>query len=534
MTGMRENPLDLLPEVLLAAGAVLGLLLGSWLPRGRQWMVGAVAAAACAAGIVAAALAAGPPPVAVFGDAFAVDPVTGTSRIVILGGTLLVLGLAARPLHADPRESEFYVLVQLAALGALMMAGTQDLLLLAAGYLLASIPAYALAGFHKDGLGAEAALKFYVTGALLGVLLLAGTTVLYAAGRSTGYPALQTALRDAPQGLVVAGTVALLAGVLFKAGAVPAHFWVPDAVQGSGTPAAALLTTLPKVGALAALFRLGETVLAPGPLPWHALVAVLAALSMTLGNLAAFFQRDVKRLLAYSTVSQVGYLLLPIAVTARSDLAQQAFLYYVAAYAVTNLGAFAVVCALPAAPTLEHYRGLGGRRPLLAVSLAVCLLGLVGTPPTAVFLGKLEAFSAAFDGGYVWLAVLAAVNTVASLFYYLRWIVPTVRPAAARAASTTSAASMTSAMSTVGGEGGAPDRPERAEAPGGPDTADEPGGPDAPRAFDASEGDGAGGAHEGPGTPRGLAYAAAGVSVALGVAGGPILALLDGPLVPYR
>lgn len=426
MTEMNENPLDLLPEVLLAASAVLGLLLGSWLPRARQWAVGLLAVLACVAGIVAASVAATEPATTAFGDAFAIDPITSTSRIVVLGGTLLVLALTFGPLRGDPRESEFYVLLQLAALGALMMAGAQDLLLLAAAYLLASIPAYTLAGFRKDGPGTEAALKYYVIGALLGVLLLTGITILYAAGRATGYPVLGDAFRDAPKALLATGATGLLAGVLFKAGGVPAHFWVPDAVQGSSPPVAALLTTVPKIGALAALFRLGEAVFADSTLPWPALISVLAAASMTLGNLGAFFQQDVKRLLAYSTISQVGYLLMPVAVAGRSDLAQQALLYYLAAYTVTNLGAFAVVCALPRAQTLDSYRGLAKERPLLAASLVICLLGLVGTPPTAVFLGKLEAFSAAFDGGYAWLAALAAANTVASLFYYLRWIVPAV------------------------------------------------------------------------------------------------------------
>ncbi|MEU2145088.1 MULTISPECIES: NADH-quinone oxidoreductase subunit N [Streptomyces albovinaceus subgroup] len=426
MTGMNENPLDILPEILLAAAAVLGLLLGSWLPRRRQWVVAVLAAAASAGGIAAATVAATAPPTTAFGAAFAVDPVTTTSRIVILGGTLTVLGLAVGPLRADPRESEFYVLVQLASLGALMLAGAHDLLLLAAGYLLASIPAYTLAGFRKDGPGTEAALKYYVVGALLGVLMLTGITLLYAAGRGTAYPMLSTELRTAPGALLTVGTIGLLAGIAFKAGAVPAHFWVPDSVQGSAPPVAALLTTLPKIGALAALYRLGAVLLSGSMPSWPALIAVLAAASMTLGNLAAFFQRDVKRLLAYSTVSQVGYLLMPVAVAGRSDLAQQALLYYLAAYAVTNLGAFAVVAALPQARNLADYRGLSRQRPLLAASLVICLLGLVGTPPTAVFVGKLQAFSAVFDADYAWLAVLAAVNTVVSLFYYLRWIVPTM------------------------------------------------------------------------------------------------------------
>lgn len=424
MTGMNENPLDLLPEVLLAASAVLGLLLGAWLPRRRQWLIGALAGAACTVGIVAAAIAAAKPVETAFGESFALDTLTATSRIVILGATLLVLALAMPRLYTDPRETEFYVLLQLASAGALMLAGAQDLLLLAAGYLLASVPAYALAGFRKDGPGTEAALKFYVVGALLGVVMLTGITILLAAGRVTTYPMLRTELAEGPPGLVAVGTLALLAGVLFKAGGVPGHFWVPDAVQGSSTPVAAFLTTIPKIGALAAFYRLAAVPLADADLPWADLVAVLSVASMTLGNLAAFFQQDVKRLLAYSTISQVGYLLLPIAVAGRTDLAQEALLYYLAAYALTNLGAFAVVCALPAAHTIDDYRGLARTHPALLASLVVCLLGLVGTPPTAVFLGKLEAFSAAFDGGYAWLAVVAAVNTVASLFYYLRWIAP--------------------------------------------------------------------------------------------------------------
>lgn len=448
MTTMNENPLDILPEILLAAGAVLSLLLGAWLPRHRQWVSGLLAATACAAGIAAAGTAAPGPARSAFGGALALDPLDSVGRIVILSGGLVVLALSRCPLRADRREAEFSVLIQLALLGAMVLAGAQDLLLLAAGYLLAAIPTHTLAGFRKDGPGTEAALKSYVLGALLGVIMLAGITVLYATGRGTGYPTLATALAGAPPALVTAGTVAVSAGLLFKAGAVPAHYWMPDAVQGSAPPAAALIATLPKVGALAALLRLGAVPLGDAAVPWAALLAVLAAASMTLGNLAAFFQRDVTRLLAYSTISQVGYLLMPVAVATDTGQAQPALLYYLAAYTVTNLGAFAVVCALPGAADVHDYRGLAGRHPLLATSLVVCLLGLVGTPPTAVFVGKLEVFTAAVSGGYGWLAVLAAGNTVASLFYYLRWLVPAFSgaevasgpPPLSRAAGTVAAA----------------------------------------------------------------------------------------------
>ncbi|MEN3585178.1 NADH-quinone oxidoreductase subunit N [Streptomyces sp. ZYX-F-203] len=424
MTGSHPDPLDLLPEVLLAASAVLGLLLGAWLPRHRQWLIGVLAAAACAAGIVAAAVSAAGPDGTAFRGSFALDPVTATARIVVLGATLLVLVLARSVLRGHAREAECYVLLQLAATGALALAGAQDLLLLAAGYLLAGVPGYALAGFLKDGPGTEAALKYYVVGAFLGVLLPTGVVLLLAAGGTTAYAELDTGLAGAPPALVAVGALAVLAGILFKAGGVPGHFWVPDVVQGSAVPVAAFLSTVPKIGALAAAYRLAVVVSAGTEVPWTALIAVSAAASMTLGNLAAFFQRDVTRLLAYSTVSQVGYLLVPVAAVGESALARPALLYYLAAYAVTNLGAFAVVCALPGSRDLEDYRGLARRVPVLAGSLAVCLLGLVGTPPTAVFLAKLEMLGAALDGGLLWAAVVAAVNTVLSLFYYLRWIVP--------------------------------------------------------------------------------------------------------------
>ncbi|HXV93515.1 MAG TPA: proton-conducting transporter membrane subunit, partial [Pseudonocardia sp.] len=157
------------------------------------------------------------------------------------------------------------------------------------------------------------------------------------------------------------------------------------------------------------------------------LIALIAAASMTLGNLAAFFQNSVQRLLAYSTISQVGYLLMGVAVATRAELAQPALLFYLAAYAVTNLGAFAVVAELPHARTIADYRGAARRHPALIVALAVCLFGLIGTPPTAVFVGKLAVFTATIDGGFGWLAVLAVGNTVASVFYYLRWIAPAFR-----------------------------------------------------------------------------------------------------------
>ncbi|WP_329519842.1 NADH-quinone oxidoreductase subunit N [Spirillospora sp. NBC_01491] len=419
---MNENPADLAPELCVLLAAVLGLLAGMFLPRAGQWRVAAVCAAGLAAALAVALVAATRPGLMAF-DAFTVDPVTHVTRIAVFGTTLPVVVLAAGRMRGHPRESEFSVLILLAALGTVLLGASSDLLVLVAAYLLASIPAYALAGFGKDGPGTEAALKYYLMGAFLGVLMLAGVTLLYGVGRGTSYAALRDGLGAAPGAAVAVGTVALLAGLLFKAGAVPGHYWVPDVAEGAPPVVAAFVTTVPKIGAFAALFRIGAEVLPPGAFAWAPLVALVAAVTMTLGNLAAFAQDNVRRLLAYSTVGQAGYLLVPVAMAGRAALAEPALLYYVAAYAVTNLGAFAVVVAV-GRDDLAGYTGLLRASPALGTSLVVCLLGLVGTPPTAVFVGKLLMFGAALEGHYAWLAALAAANSVASVFYYLRWIVP--------------------------------------------------------------------------------------------------------------
>ncbi len=421
MTGMQEDTLALLPELFLLVGAIVALLTGSFLPRHRQW-VATLLAAAAVTGSLLAALAAGTART-IYESSYAVDVATSATRVIVAVAALLSLALSRPRVAGSVRETEFAVLVLLASLGTVVLAGAADLLVLAVGYLLASIPLYALAGWGRDARGAEAALKLYLLGALLGITMLLGVAVLFAVGGGTTYTTLAAGLPGAPTAAVALGVVATLAGLLFKIGAVPAHFWVPDAVDGATAPAAAFLATVPKIGGLVAAYRL--LVAVPDTVvDWRLLVALLAVASMTLGNLAAFAQDGPRRLLAYSTISQVGYLLMAVAVAGRSELALAALLFYLAAYAVTNLGAFAVVGALPQHETLDSYRGLARRRPELVGVLLVCLLGLVGTPPTAVFVGKLTVFSATWDGGLRWLVVVAAVNTVASLYYYLRWLAP--------------------------------------------------------------------------------------------------------------
>jgi NADH-quinone oxidoreductase subunit N len=439
MTGtsamMNENPWALLPELLLLGGAVVGLLLGAWLPRRRQWLVRLLAAVAALAGLATTALAATRPAEVVFGTSYSIDTLTHATRAVVLVAVLVALALSVDATAGHRRETEFVVLLQLGALGTVLLGGANDLLLLFAAFLLASVPFYALAGWDRSALGTEAAMKYYLSGAFLSVAMLTGTAVLYGAGRSTAYGSLRDGLATAPATAAAVGLVGVLAGLLFKAGGVPGHFWVPDVTDGTPAPVAAIVTTIPKIGGLVAMYRLLLVAIPAGTIDWPLLVAVVAAVSMTLGNFAAFFQTSVQRLLAYSTISQVGYLLVAVAVAGRAGLAQAALLFYLAGYAVTNLGAFAVVAELPHARTLDDYRGMARRRPALAAALVVCLLGLIGTPPTAVFVGKLMVFTAAVEGGFAWLAVVAIVNTVASVFYYLRWITPAFGSADDRAPS---------------------------------------------------------------------------------------------------
>ncbi len=420
------RPLLLLPEIMLFVGGLTALLGGSFLPRDRQWVTRIVATLALLGSGVSAALSLSGPAQSAFEGSFTVDTTTGVARILVAVGTLLVLGIATDEISGSPRESETYALLLFSATGALVLAGADDLMVLVVGFLLASIPLYGLIGLAGGATSAEATMKTYLLGALFGIVLMGGVTVLYGVTGTTGYAELAGRLPAAPAGAVAAGVLAIVVGLMFKAGGFPAHFWVPDAAQGANATAATFLTTIPKIGAIIATYRLMLTL--PDTLAWPLLVAVLAVVSMTLGNLAAYWQSDPRRLLGWSTVSQVGYLLVPIAVAGQSELALPSLLVYLTGYTVTNIAAFSVTAALPQHRTLQSYRGIARSHPWLALSLVVSLLGLVGTPPTAVFVGKLTTITAAWDGGLAWLAVIVLVNTLLSLFYYLRWIAQPFRP----------------------------------------------------------------------------------------------------------
>ncbi|MER7071920.1 NADH-quinone oxidoreductase subunit N [Terrabacter sp. NPDC000476] len=419
---MSMRPLVLAPEMALFAGALVVLLSGSFLRRSRLSATRSVAALALAASAALTVLGMTRGTQTAFDDTFVADHATAVVRVVVAVVVSLMLLVAADDVGGSPREAETYALLLLASTGVLVMSGARDLQVLLVGFLLASIPAYGLVGLERTRAAAEAAMKTYLLGALAGISLMLGTALLYGVSGETSYVSLTRELAASPSGVLSAGAVLVVCALLFEAGAVPAHFWVPDAAQAAGVTAATFLTTVPKLGAVLALSRFVGVL--PATVAWPLLVGVLATLTMTLGNLAAYGQTDVRRLLGWSTVSQAGYLLVPVAVVGRSPLAEPSLLFYLGAYAVTNVGAFAVAAALPEHRGLTDYRGLARQRPWLAGSLVVCLLGLVGTPPTAVFIGKLTTATAAWEGGLPWLTGAVVLNSLLSLFYYLRWIVP--------------------------------------------------------------------------------------------------------------
>ncbi len=279
---MSAELAPLLPEILLLLGAVAALLAGSFLPRERQWVARIIAVTALVAAGVATGVGLAGSDSAVFDGTFAADVSTGVARAIVIGATLLVISMGTEELSGQTRESETYALLLLGALGAIVVAGADDLLVLVAGFLLASIPLYALVGMSRTAAGAEAAMKTYLLGALLGILLLAGVTLLSAVAGSSRYVDMADGLGGVAGGLVAVGGVLVVGGLMFKAGGVPGHFWVPDAAQGAGGTAAAFVTTVPKIGALVAVYRIVDAL--PDDARLRLLTAVIAALSMTLGK----------------------------------------------------------------------------------------------------------------------------------------------------------------------------------------------------------------------------------------------------------
>jgi NADH-quinone oxidoreductase subunit N len=435
------------PVLTLTFAAIVAVILAMVVPRHRQGLVGAFVAAGH---LTAAGFA-----VWVWLDRGFMAVMEGIIRVdglsltltALIGVTGALCVALARPGLADTdREGEFYAMLCFASLSAVLlgMAGDAALLGLAVGAL--GLSTFVMTGYLRGSRrGNEASIKYYIFGTVSAATMLYGLSWWFGLAGTTSLEAIGRELAGAPDAVVIASTALVLFGLGYKAALVPFHFWTPDAYDGAPLPVAAYLSVLSKLAGLVALARVLSLALPDDTAGWTTAVAVLAAATMTLGNVAALPQRNVVRLLAYSSIAQSGYLLMGVAALEASDKGLPALVYYAIAYAAMNLAAFAVVLAVQRerqSVDIEAFRGLGRTHPWWTAALVLSFLSLLGLPPLAGFVGKLELFTAAIDADQTWLAVVAVVNTVVSLYYYLRVIAPAVleSPSAPAPASSGTAA----------------------------------------------------------------------------------------------
>ncbi len=411
----------LLPELVLMVTAAL-MLAGEMIRRPRLVLGIGLVGLALATGLAWPLLKAD---TTVFGGTYRIGPLAVWSKLILLPATALSLLLARAELAGKFREGSVYSLMVLVSIGALMLAGSGDVMLLVLGVVLTGLGSFALVAWPADDPATEAAMKFLVFGSVAGAVMVYGLTFWFAGAGSTLLSAL-TGIDRAPV-LAAAGLVGLLVGLGYKAALVPFHFWAPDAYEGAPVSVAAFLSVVTKV---AAIFALAQALSAlPVQTGWQWAVAVIAAISMTYGYLAALVQSNLVRLLAWSSVAQSGYFLLGLVAAGGGALARESLIVFAAAYAAMNIGAFAIV--LIGGRDMEAIGGLGRRAPARAAAMAVFLLSLTGIPPLFGFFGKALLFGAALDAGFLWLVVVAILNSVLALGVYLRIVVALYAPAEA-------------------------------------------------------------------------------------------------------
>ena len=407
-------------ELGLGGLIVVVLAVGLFAGPDRRREVGVVAAVGLL-GLLALALvidARGP----LAEGAFQVDGLAVFFKRLFLGATLLgVVGGLARPGPAPERRSlEYHVLILLSLLGMLILASARELVLLFVAFELMSIPLYVLAGFAKsEERAVEAALKFFLVGSLSTAVFAYGLSFLYGATGTTALPALARAA-DRGHPLVVLGLLLVFAGIGFKVAAFPFHMWVPDTYEAATTPFVAWLSVAPKAAGFAAIFRIFVEGVAGGGAAWTPVAGFLGGVTIVAGNLLALSQTDAKRLLAYSGIAHIGYLL--VGVAAMTPFGVGTVLFYLVAYVFSNMGAFMVVETVQLSEgttAIQGLRGLAQRSPVLALAMLVFLLSLGGIPFVVGFWAKLYVLWAAAQAGLYGLVLLGAVLTVVALFYYL-------------------------------------------------------------------------------------------------------------------
>jgi NADH-quinone oxidoreductase subunit N len=444
----------LAPVLVLLGTSAWVLVVGVFLPRRARRSFGATFAAL---GFLAAAIIAGilferdETASMTLADSLWRDRLVEMAQILVCGAGFLAVGVsfwesrapdgrepAGEPRVDTERISEYYALLLATVAGMAFFVQAGNLMALFLGLEWFSIGLYILTAISVHRLSSlEAGLKYLIVGSFGSAILLFGSAFVYGATGALEFRAIAEGSGDAERLFLVAGLALILVGLAFKVSAAPFHMWTPDVYQGAPTPVTAFMSAATKVAALVLTLRLLTTAFPGEEDLWTLALAVIACVSLVWGNVAALVQTDVKRLLAYSSVSHAGFLLMPIA--AGNELGGRALLFYLVAYSAMSIGSFAIVAArereLRRPVTMDSLGGFGWERPFLGITMAVFMFGFIGLPPAGLFLGKFYAFASTYERGWWWLVLVGVVGTVISIYYYLAVIAAMyMRPAEARVA----------------------------------------------------------------------------------------------------
>ena len=428
---MAEFDWNILLPVLLVAGLVLVVLCVDIIrPDNKGRLSGYIALIGTAVAMFVTLSLWGSEPTHGFGGMIFLDKYALFFNLIFLTGSSLTIFVSASYIEREgAAKSEYYLLILSATLGMMLMAAGADLIVIFLGLELMSIALYILVGFLRGRQSSnEASMKYLLLGAFATGFLLYGIALIYGSTGTTNLREIELALT---QGRVnghvtlLSGVALLMVGLAFKLGAAPFHMWAPDVYEGAPTSITAFMSAGPKAAAFAGFFRILFVALKPITEEWSGAVWVLAAITMTVGNLGALSQRNIKRMLAYSSVAHAGYVL--VALASANEKGITGGLFYLFAYTFMNIGAFAIVIAVgkKGEENLEisSYSGLGFRHPALGLAMTLFMISLAGLPPTAGFFGKFYIFSGAVEAGLIGLAIIGVLNSLVSVYFYLGVVV---------------------------------------------------------------------------------------------------------------
>ncbi len=426
---MASDFVYLIPQFILIAAGMALMLLQPFTSPERWGRMGRIAILGAAVAAYSLSFQWGIRPRAILGGMLAVDNFSVFFQwlFMVIAGVSAFISMRFNEREAINR-GEYYALLLFACSGMCMMAASADLILTFLAIEILAIATYILAGFKRqDARSNESSLKYFLLGSFATAFLLYGIALIYGTTGSTNYQAIRAfaSLQADVQSTMVIGMALLLVGFGFKVALVPFHSWAPDVYEGAPTPVTAFLTVGPKAAGFAALLRILVQALPSLSEDWIPILWLLCILTMTLGNVVALLQTNIKRMLAYSAIAHAGYIL--IGIIANSDMGFGAVLFYIVIYTVMNLVAFSVVLSLSrvgdARVFLDDYAGLARKAPFAAAALSLALISLAGIPLTGGFIGKFYLFSAAVQKGFIGLAVIGVLNSVLSVFYYFRLMV---------------------------------------------------------------------------------------------------------------